>query len=270
MNKPRYLAHHGIIGQKWGVRRYQNEDGSLTAEGEERYGVDDHNPSKQKVDELNVEKQNLSSENSSFNPKTATKQQVADRFIQLYDSGDDIIEHPNDFQTGLTISDYYRHPIATRKLNKATNIGLEAMRRVAPDRLDAVDEITSAIVDKNFRNRNFNWNYWKYKLLQQWFFFGPKMRERSDSNLYGLRPPDGSGRVAMMIQRGVKAKDIDDLITASKKYQISVNDSDYKDMFKKDKYKYYIFELTQYSDSDDLIKFAYECEKIKNKEGNKK
>lgn len=28
-----YLAHHGIKGQKWGVRRYQNKDGSLTAEG---------------------------------------------------------------------------------------------------------------------------------------------------------------------------------------------------------------------------------------------
>lgn len=31
------LMHHGIKGQKWGVRRYQNEDGSLTAEGEKRY-----------------------------------------------------------------------------------------------------------------------------------------------------------------------------------------------------------------------------------------
>lgn len=32
------IAHHGIKGQKWGVRRYQNPDGSLTAEGKVRYG----------------------------------------------------------------------------------------------------------------------------------------------------------------------------------------------------------------------------------------
>ena len=32
------LYHHGILGQKWGVRRFQNKDGSLTAEGRVRYG----------------------------------------------------------------------------------------------------------------------------------------------------------------------------------------------------------------------------------------
>lgn len=35
--KKKYLAHHGIKGQKWGVRRYENEDGSLTPEGKKRY-----------------------------------------------------------------------------------------------------------------------------------------------------------------------------------------------------------------------------------------
>ena len=32
-----YLFHHGIQGMKWGIRRFQNSDGSLTAAGKKRY-----------------------------------------------------------------------------------------------------------------------------------------------------------------------------------------------------------------------------------------
>lgn len=35
-----YLIHHGTKGMRWGIRRYQNKDGSLTAEGRQRYKVD--------------------------------------------------------------------------------------------------------------------------------------------------------------------------------------------------------------------------------------
>lgn len=34
-----HLEHHGILGMHWGIRRYQNPDGSLTAEGRARYKV---------------------------------------------------------------------------------------------------------------------------------------------------------------------------------------------------------------------------------------
>lgn len=37
-SNPGYLIHYGVKGQKKGVRRYQNEDGSYTSEGREHYG----------------------------------------------------------------------------------------------------------------------------------------------------------------------------------------------------------------------------------------
>lgn len=35
-----HLAHYGVKGQKWGIRRFQNPDGTLTEEGKKRYGKD--------------------------------------------------------------------------------------------------------------------------------------------------------------------------------------------------------------------------------------
>ena len=35
----RELYHHGIKGQRWGIRRFQNEDGTLTEAGKARYGT---------------------------------------------------------------------------------------------------------------------------------------------------------------------------------------------------------------------------------------
>lgn len=37
MRQNNEFYHFGIPGQQWGVRRFQNKDGSLTAQGEERY-----------------------------------------------------------------------------------------------------------------------------------------------------------------------------------------------------------------------------------------
>lgn len=42
------LYHHGIVGMKWGVRRYQNKDGTLTEAGKKRYSDVSNDPKTQK------------------------------------------------------------------------------------------------------------------------------------------------------------------------------------------------------------------------------
>ena len=51
------LCHHGILGMHWGIRRYQNKDGSLTAAGEKRYNTD--GDKKELTDEQKQQRQKL-------------------------------------------------------------------------------------------------------------------------------------------------------------------------------------------------------------------
>lgn len=56
-----YLAHHGILGQKWGVRRYQRFDGSYTRAGLKRYAA-----SKQKYEDAKKEYKYAKKNNETY------------------------------------------------------------------------------------------------------------------------------------------------------------------------------------------------------------
>lgn len=69
-----YLVHHGIKGQKWGVRRYQNEDGTLTDAGRKRLGRYKERETKKANKIYERQRKAIISENKRTNETTAKAQ----------------------------------------------------------------------------------------------------------------------------------------------------------------------------------------------------
>ena len=89
-----YLVHHGIEGQKWGIRRFQYEDGTLTPEGRKRYGIGEgvRVSSKQiKRMEREIARQDRSDrrlakqekKEDNRNKRILTDEDLADRIVRL-------------------------------------------------------------------------------------------------------------------------------------------------------------------------------------------
>lgn len=81
------LYHYGVLGQKWGVRRYQNKDGSLTPAGKKRYNEDSDKLAKAvavKVEAIQDYRQAIERYKKAVanNPKTADKQEVLDKTLK--------------------------------------------------------------------------------------------------------------------------------------------------------------------------------------------
>ena len=90
------IYHHGIKGQKWGVRRFQNKDGSLTPAGRRRYDDDDIVIEKGKEIHRIIPKDWLEKEKTFSGHAYATfKKEDTERykhFARLFGNGDNYVD----------------------------------------------------------------------------------------------------------------------------------------------------------------------------------
>lgn len=78
------LYHHGIKGQRWGIRRYQNLDGTLTPAGRARYGSDVSSVSEGKLKRQNMR---LLSNNRTYHSKQG--EEMVKFLKSIHDNSDD-------------------------------------------------------------------------------------------------------------------------------------------------------------------------------------
>lgn len=112
------LYHHGILGMKWGVRRYQNKDGSYTRKGLERYrrsekAYRDAESNLQKLKENGASKAELkeakktkrqAKKDLSDDYDRLKQDNLADQGKALYAKGKTITDNSSKLKTFMTVS----------------------------------------------------------------------------------------------------------------------------------------------------------------------
>lgn len=87
------LYHYGIKGMKWGVRRYQNKDGSLTSAGKKRYNQNDWSDDAKEASRL--KKKSVSQMSNAELRKLTERQQLERNYANL---------NPSRIKKGLAVA----------------------------------------------------------------------------------------------------------------------------------------------------------------------
>ena len=152
------MAHHGIKGQKWGIRRYQNEDGSLTQLGRQRRGISDKSVREKIKDKVSKHKEEKAAKAKESEAKKheSLKEHVRKHPSRLYKyrtefSDDEIRDLTNKIRTDTALKDI-RDAEIQRGWNKmqqfSQNLGkIKGLAENAKGMYNLMAEVNNVLVD---------------------------------------------------------------------------------------------------------------------------
>lgn len=140
-----YLAHHGIKGQKWGIRRFQNPDGTLTQLGKVRYGIDPKDRVERKIGKRMDEYARIADRSDTYEQKSFKKgnEKIADFYKK---QTEDAIKYLN--VSAKMIEEYKKKLENVRKANNLISIvSRKPLRDIADSELaKARDLLANAVL----------------------------------------------------------------------------------------------------------------------------
>lgn len=137
-----YLMHYGIKGQKWGIRRYQNKDGSLTKAGRKRYA------------KLEAEMEKLGGKkNDDAEDENEAKKSVSDH-KKISDMSNEEIQATIDrINLENKLKELMKEPAANVKNDKKTGKGKEIATEILSNTAKNIGGQTATLIAGTFVNK---------------------------------------------------------------------------------------------------------------------
>ena len=152
------LYHHGVLGMKWGVRRYQNANGTLTSIGKKRYGTSDTVKNIQnKKDAIKKRKNSYLGKESERVDKVFDKTYARDLNYLTKNGMRKGKAEKKAFNNALSASNAYDEKITAKYRNDMKNLKKD-LKNAKKDRKKKINATTKDIMKKSKLAEKFIYN----------------------------------------------------------------------------------------------------------------